>query len=193
MIIKATRTSPYKNLRTPAPAWNQCKSQIRSPISREPIIERCWNFELYLSLCAANARDYTQQHWIETLALPRHNTIRPLSDLHRVRRCNCCCSNTGCVLIENMLNKIFDINIIANHHKICATIFSTLANWLIYIQRFSDSELLKYSHRNGRIRGSQNCSKIFVGTVFHNLDGEITEKPMCVNTFDEYTTCGCVL
>ena len=107
MIIKAMRTSPSKNLRTPAPAWNQCKSQIRSPISREPTIERCWNFELYLSLCAANERDYKQQHWIETLALPRHNTIRPLSDLHRVRRYNYCCSNTGCVLIEKHVKQNF--------------------------------------------------------------------------------------
>ena len=39
--------------------------------------------------------------------------------------------------------------------------FKTQLIWLIYIQGFSESDLLKKSHREGRIRGSQNCWKAF--------------------------------
>ena len=38
-------------------------------------------------LCATSGRDYEQQHWIEMLAMPSHNTTRPVSGLlHQVHR-----------------------------------------------------------------------------------------------------------
>ena len=52
-------------------------------------------------LCVTSERDYKQQHWIEMLALPRQNTIMPISGLlHRVRWYYDFCLNIGCLAIE---------------------------------------------------------------------------------------------
>ena len=59
-------------------------------------------------LCATRERDYKLQHWIEMLALPRQNTIMPLSGLlHRVRRFYDFCLNIGCFAIEKRVKQIF--------------------------------------------------------------------------------------
>ena len=59
-------------------------------------------------LCATSERDYKLQHWIETVALPRQNTILPLSGLlHRVRRFYDFCLNIGFSELKNGLNKNF--------------------------------------------------------------------------------------
>ena len=51
-------------------------------------------------------RDYKQQHWIEMLALPRQNTIMPISGLiHRVRWYYDFCLNVGCLAIENLVKQ----------------------------------------------------------------------------------------
>ena len=51
-------------------------------------------------------RDYKLQHWIEMLALPRQNTIMPLSGLlHRVRRFYDFYLNIGCLAIEKRVKK----------------------------------------------------------------------------------------
>ena len=53
-----------------------------------------------LLLCATSERVPKQQHWIEMLALPRQNTIMPLSGLlHRVRWYYDFCLNIGCLAI----------------------------------------------------------------------------------------------
>ena len=78
-------------------------------------------------LCATSERDYNQQHWIEMLALPKHNTIRPIPGLpHRVHRYHDICWNIGRLSIEKTFQtKTFDMNIIASLHQIYATLFST--------------------------------------------------------------------
>ena len=59
-----------------------------------------------LLLCENSERDYKQQHWIKMLALPRQNTIMPLSGLlHRVRRCHDFCLNNGCFAIEKRVQQ----------------------------------------------------------------------------------------
>ena len=59
-------------------------------------------------LCATSERDYKPQHWIEMLALPRQNTIMPLSGLlHRVRRFYDFCLNIGCFAIEKRVKQKF--------------------------------------------------------------------------------------
>ena len=56
--------------------------------------------------CATSERDYTQQHWIEMLALPRQNTIMPLSGLlHRVHWYYDLCLNIGCLAIEKRVKQ----------------------------------------------------------------------------------------
>ena len=51
-------------------------------------------------LSATSERDYKQQHWTEMLALPRQNTIMPISGLlHKVRWYDFCL-NIGCLAIE---------------------------------------------------------------------------------------------
>ena len=57
-------------------------------------------------LCATSERDYKLQHRIEMLALPRQNTIMPLSGLfHRVRRFYDFCLNIGCFAIEKRVEQ----------------------------------------------------------------------------------------
>ena len=59
-------------------------------------------------LCTNSERDYKLQHWIEMLALPRQNTIMPLSGLlHRVRRFYDFCLNIGCFAIEKRVKQKF--------------------------------------------------------------------------------------
>ena len=80
------------------------------------------------------ACDYQQQHWIEMLALPRQNAIRPLS----ARPSS---PNTPILrlLLEYWMFRIwktgktknFDMNIIASHHKSCVAIISTVGRYRV--------------------------------------------------------------
>ena len=59
-------------------------------------------------LCAARERDNNEQHWVEMVALPRHNTITPLSGLlHRVHRYYDFFSNDGGCAIEKRIEQNF--------------------------------------------------------------------------------------
>ena len=68
-----------------------------------PLTVHYWNMQGRRNqlLCATSERDYKLQHWIEMLALPRQNTIMPLSSLlHRVRRFYDVCLNIACFAFE---------------------------------------------------------------------------------------------
>ena len=59
-------------------------------------------------VCATRERDYKLQHRIKMLALPRQNTIMPLSGLlHGVRRFYDFCLNIGCFAIEKRVKQTF--------------------------------------------------------------------------------------
>ena len=59
-------------------------------------------------LCVARGRDNNEQHWVEMMALPRHNTITPLAGL--LRRVHCYydffLNNGGCS-IEKRIERNF--------------------------------------------------------------------------------------
>ena len=75
-----------------------------------PFTVHYWNMQSRRNqlLCATSERDYKLQHWIEMLALPRQNTIMPLSGLlHRVHRFFDFYLNIGCFAIEKRVKQKF--------------------------------------------------------------------------------------